>query len=90
MATDKAHLEEVAAFIKDHRGNEADFALLYKKLVEESTGNGEPDYQQTLAEIKDKAAEEYKTAKERTPSAWPEFEKFVTAFEKAVLKALHP
>lgn len=83
---DKSHLEEVATFIREHRSNESNFEKLQQKLEEEITG-GEGDYTTQLKEIKEKNVEEYTKAKENGGTAWPEFEKFTTAFEKTVIDA---
>jgi len=84
----KTHLEEVADFIKQHRNNEGNFELIYAKLEEEAGAVDNSDYTSSLQEIKEKAAPEYKKAKEKGGTAWPEFEKFVSEFEKTVTAAL--
>lgn len=89
MTADKKHLEEVAAFIRECRSNEASFEKLYARLSEESENtDGSSSYTNALKEVKEKAAVEYKKAKEQGGSAWPEFEKFVTGFEITVTGAL--
>jgi len=61
---------------------------LYAKLEEEMTDkNATDNYVTILQEIKEKAAEEYKKAKQATGNAWVEFENFTANFEKAVLSA---
>ncbi len=91
MNTTSKHLEKVTAFIREHRSNEGDFEKIYTRLTEESEMPGSDDaYKNNLLEVKEKAAEEYRKAKEINGTAWPEFEKFVTGFEKAVLQAIHP
>ena len=88
MEADKKHLEEVASFIKEHRSNEIAFEKLYDKLVEEiESPTSDEAYKNNLVEIKEKAAEEYNKAKETFGSAWPEFEKFVTQFERSLTTA---
>ena len=84
---DKTHFEELAAFIREHRSNESNFEKLYAKLEEEPSKGGSPAYREALPSIKTKA-EEYQKAKETGGIAWPEFEKFVSEFEKAVMEAL--
>lgn len=84
----KDHLEEVAAFIREHRSNESNFETLHKKLEEELQAAGSEAYGRALAEAKEKPADEYRQAKTTGGTAWPEFEKFVAAFEKAVLEAI--
>jgi hypothetical protein len=86
---DKKHLEDLAAFIRENRGNESNFEKLYRKLQEEATnGNGTGTYANDLEEIKEKSAMEYRKAKETRDTAWPEFEKFVGDFEKTITDAL--
>ena len=80
-------------FIKEKRSNEVHFEQIYEKLNKEYT-YGEKNviddaYYKAIAEVKEKYAEEYTTSKEKTGNAWPEFEKFVSSFEKAVTKALN-
>jgi hypothetical protein len=83
----KVQLEEVTAFIREHRSNESNFEKLYAKL-EEQTREDNKTYTSQLLEIKEKSAEEYRKAKETGGTAWPEFEKFVSEFEKTVIDAL--
>lgn len=85
----KQHLEEVARFIKDTRSNESHFEQLYKKLEEEGElADGDPHYQQKLTDIKNKEAIAYRQVKETGGSSWPEYERFASSFEVAVLAAL--
>ncbi|HYO21336.1 MAG TPA: hypothetical protein VER36_02955 [Flavisolibacter sp.] len=81
---DKAHLEEVAAYIREHRSNEENFEKLNAKLKEEAVNNT-PGL--SMQDIQTRA-DEYRKAKETGGSAWPEFEKFVSQFEKAVVEAI--
>ena len=86
---DKKHLESLAEFIKENRSNESNFEKIYRKLEEErANGNGHPAYATALEEIKQKSAIEYHKAKETGSTAWPEFEKFVSDFEKTISMAL--
>ena len=86
---DKQHLEELTGFIREHRSNESNFNLLYAKLeAETAERNGQAGYTNSLIEVKEKTADEYHKAKETHGSAWPEFEKFVSDFEKTVTEAL--
>lgn len=85
----RKHLEEVMAFMREHRSNESNFELLRQKLEEEINGHVEDAmYKNDLQEVKEKYAEEYRTAKEQGGTAWPEFEKFVSEFEKTLAAAL--
>lgn len=82
----KKQLEETAAFIREHRSNESSFSMLYAKL-EEAAGNADGEYKERLEELREKQATEYNTAKDKGGKAWPEFEKFVSGFERAVMEA---
>lgn len=91
----KKHLQELHEFIREHRGNEVHFDKLYARMTEELKSKEHiaeekrlDNYLQNLGEIKEKEAHVYKQNKEKGMSAWPEFEKFITAFEKTVLDAL--
>lgn len=92
---DKKHLEAIAQFIREHRNSEGHFQLLYEKLMAEQQAAqqertaAENSYAASLAEIMEKQASLYQQKKEKGISAWPEFEAFVSHFEKAVLQALH-
>jgi hypothetical protein len=83
--SDKKHIEEILAFIREHRSDEANFEKLYQKLDDELQ-NKQPDgnYIHNLKEIKEKQAEEFRQTKQNGGSAWPEFEKFVTEFERTL------
>ncbi len=85
---EKKSLEETAAFIREHRGNENNFAALQARLDEEA-GRAGDDYKMILQEIKEKQGADYLAAKETGGTTWPEFEKFASSFEKAVIDALH-
>lgn len=77
----KNQVNELVAFIREHRSNEANFEKLYARLLKEIK-NGIPG----LEDIKEKSAEEYRSAKQTGGNTWPEFEKFVSEFETIVLK----
>ncbi|HVG13830.1 MAG TPA: hypothetical protein VM935_02680 [Chitinophagaceae bacterium] len=78
------HIKEVLQFIKEHRSNESNFEKIYAKLEAElSQKDGDSDYLANLHELKEKQAVTYKQAKKEGTSAWPEFENFVSGFEKA-------
>lgn len=84
----REHLDSVLEFIKAHRSNEANFEKLVSKLEEEaSNAENSQQYTGALQEIKEKQTEEYRQAKTTTGTAWPEFENFVSAFEKAITEA---
>jgi pyruvate/2-oxoglutarate dehydrogenase complex dihydrolipoamide acyltransferase (E2) component len=86
--TDK-NLEETLDFIHQHRSNEINFEKLDAKLEEQlSNAEANQPYAVSLAEIKEKQVVEYKKAKKSSGEAWPEFEKFVSHFERAITEAM--
>ena len=83
-------LEELFTLIKEKRSKESSFEEIYKQLIAETTNSERKEsYQQKLREIDNKSASTYKKARELTDAAWPEFENFVSEFEKAVMAAMH-
>lgn len=76
--------------IREQRSSESNFDTLYQTL-QAATKAAEENNDTTLAaelkEADEKYAAEYKKAKESGGSAWPEFEKFVTQFERALTSA---
>jgi hypothetical protein len=95
MAT-KQQLESLSTFIRAHRGAENHFEALFQKLTEvcdaeqaEAGNAAQNEYLHALLETKDKYAAAYRQGREKSGSAWPEFENFVTHFEKGVTGALH-
>ena len=91
MSDQQQHLEEVFNFLQEHRSNEGHFEKIYTKLKDECT-NGYTDkliaYKDSLQELKEKEAEAYRQMKETGGTAYPEFEKFASGFEKAVTAAI--
>lgn len=89
---EKQHLEELAQFIRAHRSSEGHFQALYDRLAAELKAihsAEENDYTTALAEAAEKHAAAYRQSKDTGSTTWPEFENFVTHFEKAVMQALH-
>ena len=86
------HYKEVMEFIRQHRSDESNFDKLYSKLEGEIQMDGDEntsdEYTKNVREIREKQAEEYRQKKEKTGTAWPEFEKFVTQFEKSLTEAM--
>ncbi|MDB5250873.1 MAG: hypothetical protein JWP27_42 [Flaviaesturariibacter sp.] len=80
---DQQHFEETAAFIREHRSNELNFEKLAARLEEERRAGLDPE----LGPVMETEGAAYRQARETRASAWPEFERFVSAFEKAVLAA---
>ena len=89
LSMNKAYLEELATFIREHRSNEENFEKLAARLETVTTnGNLPGDYQNKLQTIKEKELAVYSQAKETGGTAWPEFEKFVSEFEKTIMEAV--
>jgi hypothetical protein len=88
MKKQKEHLEALAHFIRENRSSESNFDKLHEMLVAESNAAAE-GYAGKLYETLEKHAAAYKQKKDKGAGAWPEFENFVTHFEKAVTEALH-
>ncbi|RYF81525.1 MAG: hypothetical protein EON98_12255 [Chitinophagaceae bacterium] len=83
----KEKLEDLAAFIRENRSSEGNFEKLLAKMEDAATDNETKEVLKiTLEDIRTKA-DEYRKAKETGSMAWPEFEKFVSEFEKAVMEA---
>ena len=81
-------LKDLTAFLREHRSNEGNFEKLYQKLQEETTReDADAQYRNELQALVEKEADEYRKAKEAGGTAWPEFEKFASGFEKAVVNA---
>jgi replication fork clamp-binding protein CrfC len=90
MEKNNEHIDAVLQYIKQYRSDEANFEKLYAKLEEELSQKGaEASYTDSLHELKEKQAIIYRQAKKEGTSAWPEFEKFVSGFEKTVTGALN-
>lgn len=83
----KTELEEIAAFIREHRSKEENFEKLLAKLSETESvlANGTVEFDGASIRAK---ADEYQKAKELGGTAWPEFEKFVTEFERSITGAM--
>ena len=88
MSQQQQRLQEVLEFLKEHRSNEGNFEKIYAKLEEEAGAGGPGPYVEELRELKDKQAETYRQHKAEASTAWPEFEKFVSGFEKAITSCL--
>jgi hypothetical protein len=83
LINDQSYTEELLKFIREHRSNEINFEKLYTKLSEAAHHN-DAALSERLAPL-EQEAEAYRKAKEETGSAWPEFENFVSQFEKQLL-----
>lgn len=86
-------IEQKLQFIQEHRSNESHFeklnTLLEQVLEDKELVNGASDksFLEALNAVKQKQSEEYRVMKEKQGSAWPEFEKFVSQFERSLIDA---
>lgn len=73
--------------LRENRSSESNFETIYQTL-HEATQAAQKEGNQTLVdnlkELDEKYAAGYQKAKETGGTAWPEFEKFVTQFERAL------
>ncbi len=89
MNKNEKHFEELNALIRECRSQEINFDKLSAALDNEiKISHDSQSYNDALLAIKEKSVEGYKKAKEQGGSTWPEFEKFVSEFEKAVIQQL--
>ena len=82
--------EEIMQNIREHRSSESNYAAIQQELDKAITASQQASHStlsNDLQEVKEKYASEYEKAKETGGSAWPEFEKFVTQFERALTNA---
>jgi hypothetical protein len=90
MAPSREHLQQTQDFIRQHRSNEANFSLLQTKLEEELTAaKPNKEYYEALLAVKEKQLAAYTEAQKNRDSAWPEFENFITSFERTIAGALN-
>lgn len=75
--------------LREYRSSEGNFETIHTTLTE-AINNAQHNNNTTLAEdlkeVDEKYASEYKNARQISGSAWPEFEKFVTQFERTLTK----
>lgn len=88
MPGNKKQLEDLLAYIREQRSNEGHFEALYTRLVQEAGSNNDEEYRTSLQEIKQKQVTTYRQASQKGAAAWPEFENFVSEFEKTTTEAL--
>jgi hypothetical protein len=82
--------DEYLQLIRAQRSSESNFDTLYQTLeaaIKAAEENNNSALAKELKEADETYAAEYKKAKESGGSAWPEFEKFVTQFERALTSA---
>jgi hypothetical protein len=90
MATPTHSLEEIQQTIRNNRSSESNFSLLVAELdkaIAASESSGQSNLATDLKEVKEKYAPIYLEAKESSGTAWPEFENFVTQFERCLTEA---
>lgn len=86
MEQKETHLQDVLAFIREHRSNPMNFRKLEEKLGEElRNSKNDPEYHAALSEIQNKYASGFTEAREQNGQAWPEFENFIANFERSVI-----
>lgn len=82
--------EEIMQTVRENRSSENNFSQLLQAL-EKATAlaqqEGNTTFTEDLQEVKEKYVASYQKAKETGGTAWPEFEKFVTVFERALMSA---
>ncbi len=88
MALSGTHLKDLLQFIREHRSNAINFGKLKERLDAElrNTAN-DTAYFTALTETKEKYAAAYAEALEHGGSAWPEYEAFISHFERNVVAA---
>lgn len=77
-----ADQQSILAFIRQHRGDESHFTVLHNRLLGDESADDST--LQPLKEEGEKLADVYKNAKEKSGTAWPEFENFVSFYEKSL------
>ncbi len=78
------------ATVREARSSESNFERIVQELEKAkilAQREGNPHLSDELQEVADKYATEYRKAKETRSTAWPEFENFVTQFERALTSA---
>jgi hypothetical protein len=82
--------EEIRQVVRDNRSSESNFDLIVQQL-DKSIALAQTENKSALAgelqEVKEKYAAEYEKVKETGSTAWPQFEKFVTHFERTLTQA---
>lgn len=87
MNDNTSHFDELKEFIKTQRSNEGNFETVHQKLSEEhafAQQSAMTGYADSLQDILDKQVADYRSAQESAGTAWPEYEKLVTAWERAI------
>ncbi|MDQ3279252.1 MAG: peptide-methionine (R)-S-oxide reductase, partial [Bacteroidota bacterium] len=90
MSLETLTVDQVMQAIRENRSSESNFATLQQildKAIADSQQGGSESLTSNLQEVKEKYGAEFEKAKETRGTAWPEFEKFVTQFERALTEA---
>lgn len=85
-----ATTDEIIETVRDARSSESNFETIVQELdkaIELAKKEDKQTLVDELQEVSDKYAAEYRKSKEVRGTAWPEFEKFVTQFERALAGA---
>jgi hypothetical protein len=90
MSSTAVSTEQIMQVVRENRSSESNFETLLQQL-DKATGLAQQSNNTALAddlqEVKEKYVAEYQKAKETGGSAWPEFENFVTQFERLMTNA---
>lgn len=82
-------LEQLMAFIREHRSNEQNFQLLHSRMEEElalkDSDSRSENYLSSLSDLREKQANDYQQQKKIGGTAWSEYEKFVSEFERIII-----
>ena len=90
MAATTERTDEILQVIRENRSSEANFDRLLQQLEQAlvlAQNNNNATVVTALQDVKEKYAAEYRKAKEAGGTAWPEFENFVTQFERSLTTA---
>jgi hypothetical protein len=82
--------QEILLAVREVRSSESNFDLIWQQLhraLKMAQEKNNEQLAEALQAVNDKYVPEYQTAKEHGGSAWPEFEKLVTQFERALTSA---
>lgn len=76
--------------VREHRSSESHFPVILQQLekaLAQAQQHNHVSLANNLQNVKETYAAEYLKAKENGGTAWPEFEKFVTQFERSLTEA---
>lgn len=93
MFSSNLPIDSILQTIRENRSSESNFATLQQVLdstLESAQQSADGRLVADLQEIKEKYISEYLKATASGGTAWPEFEKFVTQFERVLTAAKRP